>query len=84
MRRENLQEMTPRVVKLLQRYKKDVFSCGLSEILNFSVEFSLGLMICQGQKHRGKAIDGLIWNTRYWKSFGAAGQGYTFNKEKNI
>lgn len=57
---ENLQEMAPQVVKLLQRYEKDVFSCGLSEILNFSVEFSLGLMICQGQKHRGKGIDGLI------------------------
>lgn len=47
-------------VQLLQRQKKDIFSCGLSEIWKFSVEFSLGLMICQGQKHRGKGIDGLI------------------------
>lgn len=76
--------MAPQVVKLLQRYNKEVFSCGLSEILNFSIEFSLELMICQGQKHRGKGIDGLIWNTGDWKSFGTAVQEYTFNKEKNI
>lgn len=52
--------MASQIVKLLQRQKKDIFSCGVSEILNLSVEFSLGLMICQGQKHRGKGIDGLI------------------------
>lgn len=76
--------MASQIGKLLQRQKKDIFRCGLSEILNFSVEFSLGLMICQGQKHRGKGIDGLILNTGDWKSFGAAVQGCKFNKEKNI
>lgn len=42
--------MASQIVKVLQRQKKGILSCDLSEILTFYIESSLGLMICPEEK----------------------------------